>query len=123
MKASAASWTCRFGRHWLPPNTCIAPLWMACMVRVLTIRSKRIRGESPNTVASRRMTTPRDSECFSSISSDWMRVRAYRDTGLSHDPSFSTRSELAPYTLHDEAKTKRGTPCRRQASASSRTDS
>ena len=55
--ASAASCTCRCGRHCLAPLTRIAPCAVAQAVIVLTIRSKRMRGETPQTVARRRMTT------------------------------------------------------------------
>jgi hypothetical protein len=44
-----------FGRVWSPPNTVIAPLVSACIVSRLTVRSNRMRGEYPQTVAGRTM--------------------------------------------------------------------
>ncbi len=42
-----------FGRTWLPPSTVIAPLVSACIVSRLTVRSSRMRGDGPQTVAGR----------------------------------------------------------------------
>src|SRR5262245_7033571 len=51
--ASTMSSTCRLGRIWLPPNTVIAPLLTAWLVRMLTERSRRGRGGCPQVVAGR----------------------------------------------------------------------
>ena len=45
--------TCRLGRIWLPPNTVIVPLLTAWFVRMLTDRSRRVRGVYPQMVAGR----------------------------------------------------------------------
>ncbi len=34
-----------FGRFWVPPKTVILPLFTAWLVRMLTVRSSRMRGE------------------------------------------------------------------------------
>src|SRR2546421_639729 len=56
MKARAASRQCTLGRHWLPPVMVIPPSATPRTVSVFTTRSKRIRGDSPNTVESRSTT-------------------------------------------------------------------
>ena len=50
------------GRTWLPPNTVIAPFVSACIVSRFTVRSSRMRGDGPQTVAGLTMVVTIDPE-------------------------------------------------------------
>ena len=110
VNARAASRQCTLGRHWSPPKIAIFLSTTARTVSVLTTRSKRMRGDRPNTVARRSTTgstSPRRSNRMFSLST---RVRAYNDTGSRRERSVSMPSLFAPYTLQLDANTRRRTP-------------
>ena len=45
------------GRFWAPPKTVIRRLLTAWLVRMFTVKSRRRRGEYPQTVAGRNVST------------------------------------------------------------------
>ena len=88
---------CRFGRICVPPKTVIRLAFTAWLVRMLTVRSNRCRGEWPQIVAGRTMTGTKLSVCSGSRTCSHIALYLlYSETGTSGCSSVTSGESLTP---------------------------